>query len=79
MLLNGFDYVIVYFLVDSFWLIKKKTICLITFNKLSALFPAFSFARAIGNLWSICLDVNILSPVPLVALASAYALDIIKE
>ena len=29
--------------------------------------PAFTSARAIGNLWSICLGVNILSPSPFVA------------
>ena len=28
---------------------------------------AFTCARAIGNLWSICLGVNILSPLPFVA------------
>ena len=28
--------------------------------------PAFTYATAIGNLWSICLGVNILSPVPIV-------------
>ena len=52
---------------------------LIAFNKLSALLPAFTCARAIGNLSSICLDVNILSPALLVALASAYASDIIEK
>ena len=40
---------------------KESTICLISFNKLSELLPAFTCARATGNLWSICLGVNILS------------------
>ena len=35
--------------------------CLISFNRFSGLLPAFTYARAIGNLWSICLGVNILS------------------
>ena len=35
--------------------------CLISFNKFSELLPAFTCARAIGNVWSICFGVNILS------------------
>ena len=31
----------------------------------SELLPAFTSARTVGNLWSNCLGVNILSPVPL--------------
>ena len=38
---------------------KEQTIC-----KLSELVPGFTCARAIGNLWSICLGIDILSPVP---------------
>ena len=38
-----------------------------SFKKLSELLPAFTCARAIGNLWSICFGVNILIPVPLVS------------
>ena len=68
--------IIVYFLSDLFWLIQR-IISLILFDKLSELLPAFSCARAIGNHWSICLDVNILSPVPLVALV--FASDTIKK
>ena len=45
---------------------KEWTICLISCNELSDLLPAFTCARAIGNLWTICLGVNILSPVPVV-------------
>ena len=51
----------------SFDWYKEQTICLISFNKLSELFPAFTCATAIGNLWSNCLGVNILIPVPVVA------------
>ena len=65
------------FLVISFDSYKEQMICLISFNKLSELLPAFTCARAIGNLWSICFGVSILSPVPLVDLI--FALDIIGE
>ena len=54
------------FLVISFHWYKEQTICLISFNKFSELLQAFTFARAIGNLWSICLGVNVLSPLPAV-------------
>ena len=33
-------------------------ICLISFSKLSDLFSAVTTAMTIGNLWSICLGVN---------------------
>ena len=52
-------------------------ICQISLNKLSELLPAFTCARAIGNLRSICLGVNILNPVHLIALS--FASDIIEE
>ena len=51
--------------------------CLISLNKLCKLFQAFTCARAIGNLWSTCFDVTILSPAPLVALV--FASDAIEE
>ena len=54
------------FLVICFDWYKEKIICLISFNKFSELLLAFTCARVIGNLWSICLGVNILSPVPVV-------------
>ena len=42
--------------------------------------PAFTCVRAIGNLWSSCLEVNILSPVPVVFLfALEKASDLILE
>ena len=42
-------------------------IYLILFSKFSDVLPAFTFARAIGSLWSICLGVNIFIPFPFVA------------
>ena len=56
---------------------KEQTISLISYNKLCGLLPAFTSARAIGNLWSNCLGVSVLSPVPLVALF--FDSDAIKE
>ena len=49
------------FSVTSFDWYNEWTICLILFNKLFQLLPAFTYARAIGNLWSICLGVSTLS------------------
>ena len=54
------------FLVISFDWYKEQTIFLISFNRLFELLPAFTCAGAIGNLWSNCIGVNILSPVPVV-------------
>ena len=42
-------------------------ICLISFSKFSDVSPAFTCARAIGNLWCNCLGVNISSLSPCVA------------
>ena len=39
---------------------KEYMICLISFSKFSDVLPAFTCARVIGNLSSICLGVNIL-------------------
>ena len=52
------------FLVISFDRYKEWTICLISSNKFSESFPAFTCAGAIR---SICLGVNILNPVLLVS------------
>ena len=46
------------FLVISFARYKEYMICLILFSKFSDFLPAFTCARAIGNLWSICLGVS---------------------
>ena len=54
------------FLVICFDWYKEQTIYLMSFNKRSELLPTFTCARAIGNFWSICVGVNILSPVPVV-------------
>ena len=43
---------------------KNKQFSLILFNKFSDLLAAFTSARATSNLWSICLEVSILCPVP---------------
>ena len=56
------------FLVIYFSWSKDYIIYLISFGKFSDVFPAFKLARAIGNLWSICLGVNILNPLPLCSL-----------
>ena len=49
------------FLVISLAQCKKYMIWQISFSMFSDVLPAFTSARAIGNLWSICLGVNILS------------------
>ena len=64
--MHWFDYVIVYFFSYFFYWYSEFTICLISFNRFSELLPAFTCARAIGNLWSSCLGVIILSSVPFV-------------
>ena len=48
------------FLVISFALYKEYMICLFSFCKFLYVLPIFTCAKAIGNLWSICLGVNIL-------------------
>ena len=50
---------------------------LISLSEFSDVLHAFTCARGIGNLWSICLGVNIFSTVPLVALS--FASDTIEE
>ena len=48
------------------WLIQRINNFPDFINKLPKLLPAFTWAKAIGNLWSVCLGVNILSSVPFV-------------
>ena len=73
------------FLVISFAWYKKYMICLISFSKFSDVLLAFTFARAIGNLWSICLEVNIFNPFPCIAFfgnilfSKAFTLHLHKE
>ena len=38
-------------------------ICLVSFSKFLEVLPAFTYARANGNLWNICLGVNIFNRV----------------
>ena len=52
------------FLVIYFSWYKEYMIWRISCRKFSGVLPAFSCASAIGNYWSICLGVNILSPTP---------------
>ena len=49
-------------------------ICLIPLNKFSDALHAFICARAIGNLWSNCLGVNIFNPLALVSFSAALFL-----
>ena len=49
------------FLVIYFARYKEYIIWWISFSKFSDVLPAFTRTRAIGNLWIICLGVNILS------------------
>ena len=48
------------YLVISFARYKEYIICMISFGKFSDVLPALTCAKAIGNLWSTCLGVNIL-------------------
>ena len=52
----------------SFARYREYIICMSSFSKFPDLLPAFSCASAIDNLWSICLDVNILTSLPYFAL-----------
>ena len=54
------------FLVTSFDRYKEYIIYLISFSKFSDVLHAYTCARAIGNLWSACLGVNIFNPFPFV-------------
>ena len=48
------------FLVICFAQYREYVICLISFSKFSDALPAFTCARAVGNLWRISLRLNIL-------------------
>ena len=52
------------FLVISFARYREYIICLISLSKFSDVLPVFTFSRAIGNLWNICLVLNILRSFP---------------
>ena len=57
-------YIVKYLLSNFFSQYKGYVICIIPFSKFSDVLPPFTCARAISNLWSICLGVNIWSPSP---------------
>ena len=65
------------FLVISFAQYKEYMICLSLFSKFLDVLIAFTCARAVGNLWSICLEATILRPLPYFALYLAS--DAIEE
>ena len=48
------------FLVISFAQYKEYIFCLVSFSKFSDALPAFTCSSAVGNLWIICLGLNIL-------------------
>ena len=70
---NFIEFIVVLyiFLLISFARYKQYMICLISFSTFSDVLPAFTCASAIGNLWSICLWLNIFSPFPYFALCLA--------
>ena len=43
---------------------RYKQYAIYTFSTFSDVLPAFTYAKIISNLWSICLEINILSPFP---------------
>ena len=53
-------YIVIYFFSNFFARCNKYMICLTSFSKFSDVLPAFTCARTIGDLWNICLRVNIL-------------------
>ena len=56
------------FLLISFARYREHITCLILVSKFSDVLTGFTCARAIDNLWSFCLGVNILRPLPYFAL-----------
>ena len=71
------------FLVIYFARYREHIIWRISFSRFSDVLPPFTWARAIGNLWSICLGVNILihvaksekCPSPLVAFSEIFQIQ----
>ena len=58
--LHWIHYIVIYFFSDFFAPYKEYMICLVSFSKFSDVLSAFTCARAISDLWSICLGVIIL-------------------
>ena len=74
----GFIILLYIFLVISFAWYKEYMIWRISFSNGSKVLPAFTCARAIGNLWSICLGVNISSLLPSCCLLKSRIFSIIS-
>ena len=60
LLFSEFIILLYTFLVISFDWYKEYMICLISLSKFSDVLPVFTCLKAIGNLWMMCLEVNIL-------------------
>ena len=58
------DLIIVYFFSNFVWLIQRINNLSDSFKQTFWVIASFYLCKAIGNIWSICLGVNILSPVP---------------
>ena len=65
------------FLVTAFSQYKKYMIFLISLSKFSDVLPVFTCANDIGNLWSICLEINILIRLPFCCLLSSRIISAI--
>ena len=59
---NFIEFIIL--LYTSVSLYNKNMVWLISFSKYPNVLPTFTGASAIGNLWRICSEVNILIPLP---------------
>ena len=73
---NFIEFIIL--LYTSFSQYKQYMICLIIFNTFSHVLPAFTCASTIGNLWSICLGVDILIPLTFCYLLKSRIFSIIS-
>ena len=67
------------FLVISFSRYKEYVIWRISFYKFSDVLPAFTCANALGNLWSICLGVNIVVPLSSCCLLNSRIFSILSS
>ena len=65
------------FLVTSLSRYKEYMIWCTSFSKFSDVLVVFIYANAIGKLWSICLGVNILIPLPFCCLLKSRILSTI--
>ena len=75
---NFIEFIILFYTFCCFFSrYKEYIICLISFSKFSDVLPAFTYVRAIGSLWSICLGLDIFNPFPCFALYLAS--NVIEE